>query len=144
MALTVDLKAGERIVIGDCVVTNADLRTRLMIEGDVVVLHEKDILTPEKTDTPAKRVYFAVQLMYTSKDQRAHHEVYFTLIRDILQAAPSMWPYIDNINNHILMGEMYNALKEAGKLVAYERELIDNANGRTSVRHDSEADRKSA
>ncbi len=34
MALKVELKPGERVIIGDCVVPNADQRTRLLIEGD--------------------------------------------------------------------------------------------------------------
>ena len=80
-----------------------------MIEGQVPILREKDILTPQRADTPAKRIYLAVQLMYTSKDPRAHHEVYFALVRDITSAAPSVWPYIESINNHILTGEMYKA-----------------------------------
>jgi flagellar protein FlbT len=127
MALKVELKPGERIILGDCVVTNADQRTRLLIEGEVPILREKDILTSERADTPAKRIYLAVQLMYTSRDPRAHHEIYFTLVRDTLSAAPSTRPYIENINNHILTGQMYKALKEAKKLVAYEQELMGHA-----------------
>ena len=95
MALKVELKPGERILIGECVVTNGDQRTRLLIEGAAPILREKDILTPERADTPAKRIYLAVQLMYTSRDPRAHHELYFALVRDIVQAAPSTWPYIE-------------------------------------------------
>lgn len=127
MALKVELKPGERIILGECVITNADQRTRLLIEGGVPVLREKDILTLDAADTPAKRIYFAVQLMYTSRDPRAQHEVYFALVRDILQAAPSVWPYIESINNHILTGAMYKALKEAKKLIAYEGNLLDAA-----------------
>ena len=33
MPLKVELKPGERIIIGECVVTNVDQRTRLLIEG---------------------------------------------------------------------------------------------------------------
>ncbi len=144
MALKVELKPGERIILGDCVVTNADQRTRLVIEGQVPILREKDILTPERADTPAKRIYLAVQLMYTSKDPRAHHEVYFALVRDILAAAPSAWPHIESINNHILTGEMYKALKNAKKLIAYEQELLNNAKRGASLRQGREADRQSA
>ena len=142
MALKVELKPGEKIILGDCVVTNADARTRLLIEGDTPVLREKDILTAAMADTPARRIYLAVQLMYTSRDPRAYHDIYFTLIRDILQAAPSTWPHIENINNHILTGHLYKALKSAKKLIAYEQELLENANRRTSLRQ--RADRKSA
>ncbi|SRR5712691_5807353 len=127
MALKIELKPGERIILGECVVTNADQRTRLLVEGTVPILREKDIMTTERADTPAKRIYLAVQLMYTSRDPKVHHPVYFALVRDIVQAAPSMWPHIENINNQILMGEMYKALKDAKKLIAYERELLDNA-----------------
>lgn len=127
MALKVELKPGERIIIGECVVTNADQRARLLIEGDAPILREKDIYTPERADTPAKRVYLAVQLMYTAKDARVHHEIYFKLVREIAEAAPSTWPFIESINNQILAGEMYRALKEAKKLIAYEAELVDHA-----------------
>ena len=92
MALKVELKPGERIIFGECVVTNADQRTRLLVEGGAPILRQKDILTTEQADTPAKRVYLAVQLMYTSRDPRTHHEVYFALVRDMLSAAASTWP----------------------------------------------------
>lgn len=127
MALKVELKPGERIFIGECVITNDDQRTRLLIDGTAPVLREKDIMTAERADSAAKRIYLAVQLMYTSRDPRMHHDVYFALIRDIVQAAPSTWPQIEIINNHILSGELYKALKQSKKLIEYEQELFRNA-----------------
>src|SRR5215471_10517567 len=126
MALKVELKPHERIIIGSCVITNTDQRARLLIDGDnIPILREKDILTPETADTPAKLIYLAVQLMYISPDARANHGTYFNLIRDIVTTVPSAWPIIEAINNHILNGELYQALKETKKLVAYEKELLD-------------------
>ena len=85
MALKVELKPNERIIIGACVVTNTDQRARLLIDGDKIpILREKDILTPETADTPAKLIYLSVQLMYLSPDPMAHHPTYFSLVRDIL------------------------------------------------------------
>jgi flagellar protein FlbT len=144
MSLKVELKPGERIIIGDCVVTNTDQRTRLLIDGQAPILREKDILTATLANTPAKRIYLAVQLMYMSKNPQEHHQVYFELVRDILRAAPSTWPHIEGINNHILTGEMYKALKSAKKLIAYETELVENAKRGTGLRGDSETGRKSA
>ena len=137
MALKVELKPGERIFIGECVVTNDDQRTRLLINGAAPVLREKDIMTPERADTPAKRIYLAVQLMYTSRDPRIHHDVYFALIRDIVRAAPSTWRYIESINNHILRGELYKALKQSRKLIDYEEELFRNATRRAGLQKHS-------
>jgi flagellar biosynthesis repressor protein FlbT len=144
MSLKVELKPGERIIIGDCVVTNADQRTRLLIDGQVPILREKDILTAKTADSPAKRIYLAVQLMYVSREAAAHHQIYFELVRDILRAAPSTWPFIESINNLILTGELYKALKHAKKLIAYEAELIENAKCGTGVRVGSDEGRKSA
>jgi flagellar biosynthesis repressor protein FlbT len=144
MALKVELKAGERLIVGDCIITNTDQRARLLIDGTTPILREKDILTSKTANSPAKRIYLAVQLMYLSKTPSEHHETYFELMRDIVQAAPSTWPYIDSINNHILTGEMYKALKQAKKLIAYEQELIDHANGDRRLQISGEGDRKSA
>ena len=33
VALKIELKPNERVILGDCVVTNTDQRTRLVIEG---------------------------------------------------------------------------------------------------------------
>jgi flagellar protein FlbT len=134
MGLKVELKPGERVIIGECLITNGDQRTRLLIEGQSPILREKDILTPKTADTPAKRIYLAIQLMYTSRDPLAHHESYFTLLRELVQAAPSTWPYVADISNHILGGEMYKALKSAKALIAFEKELLDNATRRAQQR----------
>jgi flagellar protein FlbT len=140
MGLKIELKPGERVMLGDCVVTNHDQRTRLLVEGDVPILREKDIMPISRADSPAKRIYLAVQLMYTSKDAQAQHELYFTLVRDILQAAPSMLPLIEGINNQILTGNLYKALKETKKLIAYEKELLDHAHRNQSVRVGGQGD----
>jgi len=144
MALKVELKPGERIILGDCVITNDGSRSNLLIEGQAAVLREKDILVPEAADTPAKRIYLTIQLMYTSKEPQIYHERYFSLVRDITKAAPSVWPYIESINNLLLTGEMYKALKDAKKLIAYEQGLLENAKRSAGVRSGGTAGRKSA
>jgi len=143
MALIVELKSGERIIVGECVIKNVDHRARLRIEGAAPVLREKDIMTPARANTPAKRIYLAVQLIYTSKEAHAHRELYFTLVHDILKAAPSVWPFIESINNHFLTGEIYKALKDANKLIAYEEEMLINAKRGAGVRLGGEANRQS-
>ncbi len=127
MSLKVELKPGEKLIIGNCVVTNSDQRTRLFIDGKAPILREKDILTPETADSPAKRVYFAVQLMYIDEDVERLRTDYFRLINDLVTAAPSTIQLVDEINNEILTGELYKALKAAKKLIQYEQELLANA-----------------
>jgi len=127
MALKVELKPGERFILGDSIITNDDQRTRLFIEGDAPILREKDILRVEDADTPCKKIYVVVQMMYLSPDPTQHHELYFSIVKDVMAAAPSTATLIDNINSKILTGEMYKALKEARRLIDYETELLTNA-----------------
>jgi flagellar protein FlbT len=127
MSLKVELKPGEKLLIGNCVVTNSDQRTRLFIDGKAPILREKDILTAETANTPAKRIYLAVQLMYIKEDVVGLTRDYFQLVNDIVKAAPSTVPIIDEINNEILTGALYKALKAAKKLIQYEQDLLANA-----------------
>jgi flagellar biosynthesis repressor protein FlbT len=134
MALKVELKPKERIIIGTVVIRNDDQRTRLFIEGEAPILREKDILTPALADSPAKKIYLALQLMYLSQDIGKHHGTYFALVKEFLQAAPSALPLIAEINNRILNDELYKALKAARRLIAYEQDLIANATGGERLR----------
>ncbi|WP_106752968.1 flagellar biosynthesis repressor FlbT [Pannonibacter carbonis] len=142
MALKVELKPGERIIVGDSVITNDNQRTRLFIEGQAPILREKDILTPATADTPAKRIYLAVQLMYLSADIEKIKDDYFTLVNDIIRAAPSTIPYVTKVSNSILGGAFYKALKEAKKLIEYERTLISHVQAGSTGLSENEPGRR--
>ena len=127
MSLKVELKPHERLIVGNCIITNADQRARLFIDGKVPILREKDILTPATADSPAKRIYLAVQLMYLEDNIDTLRSEYFALINDIVTAAPSTIPLVDEINNDILTGSLYKALRAAKRLIQYVQDLLKHA-----------------
>ncbi len=142
MSLKVELKPHERLVIGNCLITNADQRTRLFIDGKAPVLREKDILSPATANSPAKRIYFAVQLMYLEENVDKLTREYFSLVTDLVRAAPSTTAIIDEINNEILTGQLYKALRAAKKLIQHEQDILANAAARDAGLPDgSQADR---
>jgi len=126
MALIIDLKPSERIIIGTALITNDDNRTRLHIEGAAPILREKDIMREQEANTPCKRIYFTVQLMYLATTPADLHEQYFNQIRDIQNAAPSTSTFFMKINDFIMGGHYYKALKEARLLIEHETELLAN------------------
>lgn len=132
MALKVELKPGEKLLVGNCIITNSDQRTRLFIDGSAPILREKDILTSDTANTPAKRIYLAVQLMYIDNDVDQARDNYVALSKDFVEAAPSSVPIVDQINNEILTGSLYKALKAAQKLIEYEQDLLHHASARRS------------
>ena len=142
MSLKVELKPHERLIVGNCVITNSDQRTRLFIDGKAPVLREKDILSASTADSPAKRVYFAVQLMYLEDNVERLTREYFALVTDLVRAAPSTTPIVDEINNEILTGQLYKALRAAKKLIQHEQDILANAAARDAgVPDGSQADR---
>jgi len=129
MALVIDLKPREKILIGNAVITNDEQRTRLHIEGDTPILREKDVMKEEDADTPCKKAYFLIQCMYMARNPSMYHEKYFDTIKDIQHAAPKLSFFFLSINEKIIEGHYYKAMKEAKDLITLERELIDNVTG---------------
>jgi flagellar protein FlbT len=127
LSLKVELKPGERIIVGSCVITNSDQRTRLTIEGKLPILREKDILTYEQANTTAKLIYLAVQLMYLEGDFGKMRTEYFSLVNAMAVTVPTSIPLLDAINNEILTGNLYKAIKASKKLIQFERDQDENA-----------------
>jgi flagellar protein FlbT len=112
--------------VGGAVITNGDAKSVFIVENDVPILREKDILTPAAADTPCKRIYLAVQLMYVNeKNLPEHHKTFWELVEDVAEAAPSVKPMLKEISKNILNARYYRALKLTKKLIDYEREVTD-------------------
>jgi flagellar protein FlbT len=125
MALKITLKPHERMIIGGAVVVNGSVKSEFVVENNVPILREKDILSEHDADSPCKRIYFVIQLMYIDeKNLVDYHNTYWNLVRDVIDAAPSTLVLIDQISEQILSGKYYQALKLARKLVEYEEEAI--------------------
>lgn len=140
MALIIDLKPGEKILIGDAVITNDQQRTRLHISGDAPILREKDVMKEEDTDTPCKKIYFLVQCMYLARAPRIYFDKYFALVKEVQDAAPSITLFIMKINDMIIEGHFYKALKEARELLSHEQELLENVQNRYTRRESAGAE----
>ena len=129
MALKLSLKANERIIAGGAVLRNATGRTvELVVENEVPLLREKEILSEAMADSPCKRVYFVIQLMYIDGQNLAKYQkLYWDLAHDVMNAAPSTTVMFKQISEDIYSGKYYQALKETRKLIQYEVKAMDRA-----------------
>jgi len=127
MALKIALKPHERIVIAGAVIRNGDKRSDLIIENQVPVLREKDILSETGANTPCRRIYFAVQLMYFDEvNLENHYKNYWKLVDEVVAAAPSMVSRLNLISELITSGDYYKALRAARELINYEKEVLNS------------------
>jgi flagellar protein FlbT len=131
MALKLTLKPGERMILGGAVVTNGSSGScDLIVENKVPILRQKDILTDENANSPCRRIYLSIQLMYIDEPNLStYNKLYWKLVGDVVRAAPSTVGLIDAISEHILHRNYYQALKLTKRLVEYEREAIEHASG---------------
>jgi flagellar biosynthesis repressor protein FlbT len=124
--LKIVLKPHEKFIIGRAVIANGDAKSAFVVENDIPILREKDIMSLAAADTPCKKIYFAIQLMYVDeRNLSEHHKTYWELVKDVAQAAPSAKPMLKEISRNILNDSHYRALKMTRKLIDYEREVID-------------------
>lgn len=125
MSLKLRLKPEEKVLVGKAVIKNGPRTSEFVVENNVPILRQKDILIEEEANSPSRRVYFVIQLMYIDTEKLVeYHGTYWELVTDILAAAPSTKPYIERISEQILACDYYQALKLTRKLMNYEEELL--------------------
>lgn len=128
MALKIALKPHEKLIVGGAVIRNGDAKTDLFVENDVPVLREKRIMTLERADSPCRRIYFLVQLMYIdSPGIREYHRQYWGVVREVARNAPSTMKMLDQINELVYQEKYYPALQATELLIQYEEELLYHA-----------------
>ena len=129
MSLRLKLKPNEKIIIGNTVIENGAKSASFLVHNKTTILREKDILTEETANSPAKRIYFIVQLMYMSgslEDSKSQHAEYFRLTRDFMTACPTEEAInlVSDIGDRILADDLYGALKTCSKLIDDERKIM--------------------
>jgi len=128
LSLKLLLKPNERIIIDGAVIRNGSSTTHFFIENKVPVLRQKDIMIEADADTPCKRIYLVVQLMYIGNGLTDElSKLYWQLAGDVIEAAPSMKDLISAISQSIVDAGYYRALKQARTLISTEEELLRHA-----------------
>jgi flagellar protein FlbT len=106
------------------ILVNSGTRTSFLIDGDAPILRERDTITAETANTPAKRLYLCLQTMYLKNDIPRYRTAYQGFLRGLRDAGPGARVTIDAANAHVTAGALYKALKEIRKLVKRQDELL--------------------
>jgi flagellar protein FlbT len=139
MPLKLSLKPGERFVLNGAVVENGDRRATLILQNKASVLREKDIMQEHEADTPAKRIYFPVMMMYLSSSSADGVYDQFVLRMTEFMGAisnPEILSECVTISKDVMGGEFYKALLRCRKLIAYEAERLAQASAGASKTDD--------
>ena len=127
MPLKLSLKPGERFVLNGAVVQNGDRRSALLLQNKASVLREKDIMQPEEANSPARRIYFPVMMMYLDQAcDDMYHDEFVQRLSEFMGAVrnPDILADCVNVSKHVMTKEYYKALMVCRKLIEYEDERL--------------------
>ena len=115
---------------GTAVTANGPGKTEFVVLNRVPVVRERDIITEEKADTVAKKLYVTILNMYINPArEKDFHGIYFVLMREMI-LIPVDARAVDlmvEMSQHILAGDHYRALKLCRQLIKFEAEALVNA-----------------
>ena len=129
MPLKVTLKPRERFVLNGGVLVNGNRRTDLIIENQVSLLRERDILNADEANTPVRRIYFAIMMMYLEEalDSPFYQEFVdriteFMCVVSKKEVLGKCHQILDDV--HEL--RFYSALMTCKTLLPFEKERLEN------------------
>jgi flagellar protein FlbT len=127
MPLKLSLKPGEKFVLNGAVVQNGDRRGVLLLQNKASVLREKDTMQPEEANSPSRRIYFPVMMMYIDEaNAGAFHEEFVHRLQEFMGAIrnPEVLADCVNVSKHVMQREYYKALMLCRRLIEYEDERL--------------------
>lgn len=127
MPLKISLKPGEKFVLNGAVIENGDRRANLVLKNKAAVLREKDILQEADVNTPVKRIYFPIMMMYLSDkaDDKLYDEFVLRMNEFMgVVSDPGVLAICVAVSRDVMAGEHYKALMGCRKLMSYEAERL--------------------
>jgi flagellar protein FlbT len=144
MPLKLTLKPFEKFLVNGAVIENGSTRADLIIHNHVALLRQKDIMKEENATTPARRIFYLIQLLYISNDNRVERlKILNDSLVEFLMASPSSREIIQKINEDVLAGQYYRSLQACKKLIEHETRILNYAAAQREpgLRADSETGR---
>ena len=105
----------------------------LILQNEATILLGKDIMQEDDADTPAKRIYFSILLMYLDDaDRRKYYPTFMRLIEDFMEATTfkEVRKTLLHIVQDVNAEKFYRALKTCKALIGYESEVLAYAQNR--------------
>lgn len=131
MPLKIQLKPKERIIINGAVIEgNPDGRTEIIVLNNASVMRQKHIMQEDEANTPSKRLYFTLQMLYIDPENKEQYEPLFNGFHGDLDRTVSL-PVIKEslalIKTAVDNAQYYDAMKICRDLIAAEEKLLNLA-----------------
>ncbi len=127
MPLKISLKPGEKVAINGAVIANGDRRSSFVIQNKANILRERDIMQADQANSPARRIYFPIMMMYLDVEgYQSYYDEFKGRLEEFMAAIqnPDILKTCVDINKDVVGHEFYKALKACRELIAYEEKVL--------------------
>ncbi len=133
MPLKIQLRPKERIIINGAVIEgHPDSRTEIVLLNKASIMRQKHIVQESEANTPAKRLYFTIQMLYidVSENQKDYLKLFNKYLKDLkdVVSLPPLVKALENIEKTVSEKNFYDALKVCRDLIKAEEELLNMNN----------------
>ena len=129
MPLKLSLKPSERFVVNGAVLQNGDRRAVLLLQNKASILREKDIIQPEDANTPARRIYFPIMMMYLDPaEANKFYDEFVLRLNEFMGAIRStdVLKECVSLSREVMAADYYKALTRCRTLLTFEQGLLGN------------------
>lgn len=127
MPLKINVKSGEKFIVNGAVMAAGEKGASLVLQNEATILLGKDIMQEEDANSPAKRIYFTILLMYLDNDDSDRYRgTFLDLVESFLDVTTfkevrlSLLNVVQDVNEK----RFYRALKTCKALIKYEAEIL--------------------
>lgn len=126
MSLKIDLKPGEKFIINGAVLKAGKRRVSLVLENEAILLRSKDIMQEADANTPGRRIYFSLMLLYISSGDPAVRAQLDGFVNDFLGVTSlrEVRAALLDILRHVENDKIYLAMKTCKWLIGIEEKLL--------------------
>lgn len=128
MPLKLSLKPGEKFVCNGAVLTNGERRVSLVIENKASILRDRDIMQAEDANTPAKRIYFPIMMLYLDAEHNeVHYDEFVKRMSEFMEAVTDHDTLTScvAISRDVLQCQYYKALIKCRHLFDFEQARLN-------------------
>ncbi len=111
MSLVMTIKRNELFFLNGAIVRNGDQPATLMFENTVRFMRETDVIRESEADTPLKKLYLTLSMIYLDENRDASIELFYRQSTEIVKGDPAMAAVILDLRDLIDSQGYYRALK---------------------------------
>lgn len=120
MALRIELKPSERLIINGALIRNLDRRSAFLVETQCKFLRESEIIRESDADTPCKQLCVTLQVIYLADDPAEAENLFVLQSTEILKSLPGAAAHLLEIHDEVAAKNHHRAIKAGKRLVEYE------------------------